>query len=100
MLLHVFLKASRNSARVLWVRVLQNASKSKFQGGGLPKLASIPNKSLQKELGFFLQNFGKSAHFQVPENGTSSARIQKLRPTSPQNDGVGVCFLHLPLLDA
>ena len=26
------------------------------------------------------QTFGKSAHFQVPENGTSSARIQKLRP--------------------
>ena len=31
---------------------------------------------------FKIQNlsFGKSAHFQVPENGTSSARIQKLRP--------------------
>ena len=27
-----------------------------------------------------LGTFGKSAHFQVPENGTSSARIQKLRP--------------------
>ena len=24
--------------------------------------------------------FGKSAHFQVPENGTLSARIQKMRP--------------------
>ena len=24
--------------------------------------------------------FGKSAHFRVPENGTSSARIKKLRP--------------------
>ena len=46
----------------------------------------------------------KSAHFQVPESGTSSARIQKLRPhftpTSPQNGRIGVCFIHLPLLDA
>ena len=27
----------------LVIRVFQNASKSKFQGGGLPKLAIIPN---------------------------------------------------------
>ena len=40
----------------------------------------------------------KSAHFQVPKNGFLSARIQKLRPTSPQNGGVCVCFNHLPLL--
>ena len=36
----------------------------------------------------------KSAHFQVPESGTLSARIQKLKhpftPTSPQNGGIGV----------
>ena len=28
----------------------------------------------------FVETFAKSAHFQVPENGTSSARIKKLRP--------------------
>ena len=34
-----------------------------------------PTKPMQKELGFLLQNFGKSARFQVPKNGTSSAPI-------------------------
>ena len=43
----------------------------------------MPILHCKNELKMFkIQNlsFGKSAHFQVPENGTSSARIQKLRP--------------------
>merc|ERR1712083_1144274 len=46
----------------------------------------------------------KGAHFQVPESGTLSARIQTLRPlfhaNIPPNGGVGFLFRHLPLLDA
>ena len=35
--------------------------------------------------------------FRVPE---SKNRDHFFTPTSPQNSGVGVCFIHLPLLDA
>ena len=50
-------------------------------------------------------NNAKSDHFQVPENGTSSGRIQKWwslfhgNTPRPQNGGRGICFMCLALLD-
>ena len=41
--------------------------------------------------------FGKSARFQVQENGTSNAKTKKrtslLGPIFPQNGGLHVCFV-------
>ena len=47
-------------------------------------------------------NFGKSARFQVPKNGTLSAQIFKRTPktpqNTPQNGGIDIWFMRLSLL--
>ena len=46
-------------------RVYQNASKSKFQGGGLPKLAIIPNYVIAKGIGIFPAKLWHRAIFEI-----------------------------------
>ena len=50
-----------------------------------------------------LGSCGKSAHFWVQKNGTSSAKIKKtettfISPTSPKNGGIDICFEQLSLM--